>query len=370
MDRRAFLFSSAAAPAAGFNRAGDGIPKYRIVTSYKHEPHYELPGQVVRVHAANSINENTGEADPAVVREMMSRGLTSLTGDKDPRDAWRRFVQPSDVVGVKVNASGAPKIMSHPVVVAEIVRNLLDVGVKPTSITLYERFPDQLASIHYDRYLPARVNIHAVEPYRNRLTEYDLKTYVETDFFGEEETRSYMIRMVSERFTKIINVPNMKDHGASGVTGCLKNMAYGDFSNVARSHAYNKTHTKTFIGTLASVEPLRSRVVLHVMDGLKSIWHGGPFQRDPRFAFFPKQMMFGTDPVSVDRIMRDVIEAKRKAEGAVSVFNRDVEITKNVRPLDPNKNIYIREPLHIEYAGSLGLGVADIEKIHLKEITL
>ena len=44
------------------------------------------------------------------------------------------------------------------------------------------------------------------------------------------------MRLVSERFTKIINVPNMKDHGAPGVTGCLKNIAYGNFSNVARSH--------------------------------------------------------------------------------------------------------------------------------------
>ena len=30
---------------------------------------------------------------------------------------------PSDVVGIKVNCSGAPGIMSSPVVVAEIVRN-------------------------------------------------------------------------------------------------------------------------------------------------------------------------------------------------------------------------------------------------------
>jgi hypothetical protein len=40
--------------------------------------------------------------------------------------------------------------------------------------------------------------------------------------------------MVTEQFTKIINVPNMKDHGASSVTGCLKNIAYGEFNNVAR----------------------------------------------------------------------------------------------------------------------------------------
>lgn len=369
VERRFFLLSGVAAPALANPRAGEGDATYKIVTPYKPTPHYEQPGHVVRVTAANSIAEATGKANPEVVREMMSRGLTRLTGDKDVRDAWRRFVTPSDVVGIKVNASGAPKIMSHPVVVAEIVRALVEVGVKASNITIYERFPDQLESIGYGGYVSG-VRIHAVEPYRNRITEYDPKTYVETNFFGEEETRSNAIRMVTERFTKIINVPNMKDHGASGVTGCLKNMAYGNFHNVARSHAYTKTHTKTFIGTLASVEPIRSRTVLHVMDGLKSIWHGGPFERDPRFAFYPKQMMFGTDPVAVDRIMRDVIEAKRKAENAVSVFDRSPVTTKEVKPLDPNKNVYVREPLHIEYAGSLGLGVADIKKIRLEEIAL
>ena len=65
---------------------------------------------------------------------------------------------------------------------------------------------------------------------------FDPGVYVEANFFGEDDTRSFLLRMVTEQFTKIINVPNMKDHGASGVTGCLKNIAYGEFNNVARSH--------------------------------------------------------------------------------------------------------------------------------------
>lgn len=369
MIRRDFLLSSSLVPAA-MARDNDADPVYRIVTSYKATPYWNVPGKVVRVSAANSIDEVTEKVDPQVVREMMARGLSRLTGDKDVRDSWRRLFTPQDVVGIKVNASGAPKIMSNPVVVAEIVRNLIDAGVKAGNIVIYERFPSQLESIGYGKYLPVKIEQVAVEPYRNVLKAYDPKTYVEVNFFGEDDTRSFLIKMVAERFTKIINVPNMKDHGASGVTGCLKNMAYGNYDNVARSHSFSKTHTRTFIGTLASVEPLRSRVVLHVMDGLKGIWHGGPFQRDRRFAFYPKQMMFGTDAVAIDRILLDVIEAKRKAEGAVSVLDRDPAITKNVKPLDPNKNIFVREPGHIQYAGKLGLGVADKEKIQLEEIKL
>lgn len=363
MIRRDFLMA-AMAPRV------DSDPAYRIVTSYKPKAHWSVPGKVVRTHSADCINESSEEVDVEAVRRMMAEGMSRLTGDKDPRDSWRRFFDPTDVVGIKVNASGAPQIKSHPAVVAEIVRRLTESGVKPANIVIYERFPNQLVTIDYDRYNHTKIEQIGVEPFRGNLQEYDPKTYVDVNFFGEEDTRSFLIRMISERFTKIVNVPNMKDHGASGVTGCLKNMAYGSFNNVARSHAFSKTHTKTFIGTLASVEPVRSRFVLHVMDGLKGIWHGGPFQRDKRFAFYPKQMMFGTDPVAMDRILLDVIEEKRKAEGAVSVLDRNPEITKDVKPLDPNKNIFIREPGHIEYAGSLGLGVVDKAKIRLEEIRL
>jgi hypothetical protein len=41
-----------------------------------------------------------------------------------------------------------------------------------------------------------------------------------------------------------------------------------------------------------------------------------------------------------------------------------------VKPLDPNKNLYIREPGHIEYAAAQGLGIVDIAKIKLEEIRL
>ena len=63
----------------------------------------------------------------------------------------------------------------------------------------------------------------------------DPKTNVGVNFFGEENTRSSLLRLVTQIFTKIVNVPVMKKHGAAGVTGCLKNIAYGNFSNVARS---------------------------------------------------------------------------------------------------------------------------------------
>ena len=126
---------------------------------------------------------------------------------------------------------------------------------------------------------------------------------------------SNMVALITEKLTKIINVPNMKDHGASGVTGCIKNIAYCSFGNVARSHYRFQTETYSFIGTLAAVEPLRSRTVLQIMDGLRGVWHAGPFSTDRRYRFYPKQMKFGTDPVAIDRLLIDIIDDKRKQEG-------------------------------------------------------
>jgi uncharacterized Fe-S center protein len=370
MRRRNFLQLAAAASARASTT--NGTPSYRVVTSFTPAAHPGMPGpypgKVVRVHSERSIDAATSQVDVPTVRDMMSRGIQALTSEKNDRDAWAHFIESKDIVGIKLNCSGAPNIRSAPEVIAGIVDNVIALGVPAKNIYLYERFLDQLTSVHYERYVPQGVNIIAVETPRGSLLGYDPKTYVEVDFFGEDDTRSNMIRLVTERFTKIINVPNMKDHGAAGVTGCLKNIAYGDFSNVARSHNREKTNTLSFIATLAGVEPLRSKTVLQVMDGLRGVWHGGPFSVFPQFRFFPKQIVFGTDPVAIDRLLLDVIENKRKAEGGVSIWDRSMDHIRPGRSRDPQFNQFIREPGHIEYASKAGLGVYDISKIHVTGI--
>ncbi len=371
MKRRSFLYLPLS-PAVSATTAR-ALPQYRVVTKYRAEGNFGMPGpypgRAVGVHAVRSVDPATGRVDSAVVGEMLSRAMCSLTGESAVGNAWRRFFSPSDVVGIKLNCSGAPNVCSKPEVVGEIVRNLVTIGVKPENIYLYERFENQIATVPYDRVLPQGVNIHAVERERGSSTGYDPYTYVEVDFFGEDDTRSNLVRLVSQRLTKIINVPNMKDHGAAGVTGCLKNIAYGNFSNVARSHEQSqKTNTYSFIGTLASVEPLRSKTVLHIMDGLKGVWHGGPFVLDKRFVFYPQQIIVGTDPVAIDRQLLDIIEAKRKAEHAPSVWDRSMAHVRVNPPLDPNFNLFIREPGHIEYASHLGLGVYDQKAIRFTRL--
>jgi hypothetical protein len=326
-----------------------------------------FPGRVVEVASTQSIVQN--HVNSSMVRRMMERGITELTGAKTPPQAWQALFNKQDVVGIKINASGVPGCVSSPEVVNEIVFALNGIGIPNTNIFLYERFPDQIDLAGYHAYVPGGVKIIGIETRRLDLKGYDKNVYFEVNFFGEEDTRSYLAKCVTSQFTKIINVPCLKDHDASGVTGCLKNISYGSFNNVARSHKTPKTHTKPFIGQLCNIEPLRSKTVLQIMDGLRGVYHGGPFAPNQKFMWFPGVMYFGTDPVAIDRVELEVIEAKRKEVGVISVWERSPQFLSKGNEWRDNPNLtpFFREPGHIEHAGSLGLGIADLAKIeHLK----
>jgi len=401
MDRRDFVrLLAAAAAAARASAARDVAAEETSQTPVGYRPHSRseplpalrpvsryaaaanpgmpgpYPGHVVAVKSDRVVDTSTGAADDKTVREMMARGMRALTGAAITADAWRKFVAPSDVVGIKVNCGGYPHCISAYEIVAEVVRQLSAVGVPLTQIYVYERFQNQLDECNYAPHLPDGVKIVAAERANRNVDNsgYDPATYLEADLFGEEDTRSNMMRLVSERLTKIINIPNMKDHGATGVTGCLKNIAYGSFSNVARTHQRGKSHTYSVVGTLAAMEPLRSRTVLHIMDGLRAVWHGGPFARTTRYVFYPRQIMFGTDPVAIDRLLLDIIEEKRRAEGVISIWDRSPGSLKmdntRARDADPNVNIIIREPGHVEFAAGLGLGVYDRARIKVKDVVV
>lgn len=377
MRRRTFVRLLAATPLAATVTRAEDVPPYRVVSSYKPAATPGMPGpypgKVISVRSAKCLDESGDKVNAEVVREMMERGMCALTGKTKVIQAWRRFFTPADVVAIKVNCGGHPWVVSSHEVVAETIRNLMTVGIRPQQIYIYERFQNQLDAVNYAPHVPEGVQIVAAER-ANRNADrqgYDPATYVEIDFFGEEDTRSNLMKLLSQTVTKIINIPNIKDHGAAGATGCLKNVAYGSFSNVARSHYRGNSHTLTYVGTLAAVEPLRSRTVLQIMDGLRGVWHGGPFAPTKRYVFYPKQMMFGTDPVAIDRLLLDIVDQERKSHGAISIWDRDPKYLKaddtRARDNDPNINIIIREPGHVEYAARLGLGVSNLKKIRVKE---
>jgi hypothetical protein len=125
------------------------------------------------------------------------------------------------------------------------------------------------------------------------------------------------------------------------------------------------------IGIMCSVEPLRSKAVLHIMDGMRQVWHGGPLTQVQDFILQTGSLYLGTDPVAVDTIELEAIEKTRREKGAPSVWERNPEsITQDGHEFyhNPQKNLFYRQPGHIAAAGALGLGVSDLQQIDHRRI--
>jgi hypothetical protein len=117
---------------------------------------------------------------------------------------------------------------------------------------------------------------------------------------------------------------------------------------------------------MCSVEPLRSKAVLHIMDGMRQVWHGGPLTQVQEFIYQAGKLYVGTDPVAMDTIELEAIERKRREEGAPSVWTLDAaSITADDKEYyhNPKKNLFYRRPGHIAAAAKLGLGFADLRQI-------
>jgi uncharacterized protein (DUF362 family) len=330
-----------------------------------------FPGRVVEVFHGDSISGN--RVSQPIVGRMLNEGMKELTGESSPAAAWQRFIEPHDVVGIKINSSGAPVCFSSPEIVREIVAALRSIGVPAENIVVFDRYSDEIELASYQALVPAGIRLLGIEHGAFDAARYDFDVYCDADFFGESETRCYLAKVVTQELTKIINIPTMKDHSASGVTGCLKNIGYGCFNNVARTHQLPYTFTDPLIGYLCSTEPLRSKTVLHIMDGMREVWHGGPITSHWEFVYEAKTLFIGTDPVGVDTVELEAIEKKRREEGVSSVWDidpstlttDDAEFHQN-----PLKNLYFRQPGHIAAAGKLGLGVSDLKLIDHHQLRL
>ena len=329
------------------------------------------PGRVVELSDARCIVGN--RVSQPVVRQMLEQGMKELTGESSGQAAWAKFVEPKDVVGIKINPSGAPACCSSPELVREIVSAVESVGVPTEHIVVYDRFGYEMDIGSYQLLMPPGIRVVGVQGDRLDAAGYDANVYCQADFFGEWETRSYMASIVAGGVDKIINVPTLKDHSAAGVTGCLKNLGYGTFNNVARSHRQPYSFTNPLIGVMCSVEPLRSKAVLNIMDGTRMVWHGGPLTQNQAFIDQAGILMVSTDPVAMDTIELEIIDKKRKEQGAPSVWERNAKsITSNNGEFyrDASKNLYYRQPGHIAAAGKLGLGVSELKQIDRRQVRM
>jgi uncharacterized protein (DUF362 family) len=333
-----------------------------------------FPGRVIDVfHSGSIVNRRIHQ--PAV-QTMVDEGMQALTGDREPAAAWSRFVTASDVVAIKVNPSSAPATITSIALLRVVIRGLNSAGVPNRQIVVYDRNSNQLEVNGYHALLPAGIRVVGLDQRwtSNGTTRggYDQSIFCEMDCFGERETRSYLATIVATEATKIINLPCLKEHNASGVTGCLKNLAYGSFNNVARTHEGTKTFTDPVIAVMCNVPQIRVRSVLHIMDGIRACYHGGPFAWNPEFVWEARTLLIGTDPVAIDRIELEIVEAKRREVGAPPLADRNPQYVGRSADIErtAQKNPFFREPLHIQTASTLGLGRWELSQIEHRRLRL
>jgi uncharacterized protein (DUF362 family) len=396
-----------------------------------------FPGRVIEVRARDAVSEqNDIRREP--VQRMMARGMCELTGADYPQEAWHRFFQRGDVVGIKVNPVGRaraanetgsrrPEVgsISSPAVLLEVVAGLKSAGVQPRDIIVFERYADEFRTAGYEAVLRERgmegvrwyassavysneqLAIDGYDGNRDRdpnVVGYDPDVFVSMGFAAPEHNsrddrrfRSHLSAIVTRLVDKIVTIPCLKDHRSAGVTLALKNMSHGMNNNVARSHVGTlyrpggasslPNQCNTFIPTAVAQEPLRRKATLHILDGLIGVYEGGPGSWNSTWGTWRRQsLLFATDPVAMDVVGWDIIDAKRAEEGWLPVgyagLGRNVPgLTLSPRlaalaAMSPESAVLAaatqeqrpgahgsggefdrRQPEHIFLAGLLGLGV-------------
>ncbi len=400
-----------------------------------------FPGRVIEVNHPDSVR-GQAEVNPAAVKQMMDRGLCALTGADHPVEAWKRFFGPGDVVGIKVNPVGMKDrasvgAISSPAVLLETVAGLRSAGIKPRDIIVFERYAVEFRKAGYEAVLRERI-MDGVRWYASSVTGGNLQVDISGRDYGEDRDphvvgydpdafvhmgfahpdhdkkddrrfRSHLSMIVTRLVDKIITLPVLKDHRSAGVTLALKNLSHGMNNNVARSHISNvyrrdgaesgPNQCNTFIPTAVSQPQLRQKATLHILDGLVGVYEGGPGSWNRTWATWPyKSLFFATDPVAMDHVGWDIIDAKRAEEGWRPVAQMGLmtvppgqrlsarlsalaaqnptqaaayAAATNHVSLGWNSEVFDRrQPEHIILAAQIGLGVFDAARIEHRRIDL
>ncbi|MBN2490692.1 MAG: DUF362 domain-containing protein [Planctomycetes bacterium] len=326
--RREFLRTSIA--TAGSAAVVGGLPLQALAGIGEPEKPRVIKITSPRVLAEPSV---TAAVDRKTVREMLEAGLTRLTGQKTLRDALGTLVGKDDVVGLKINCLGRQHLSTHAAIPELLAEALQALGIPADAIYIFDRYQNHLKLAGYTL---------AEEPGHVQCVGFERAMDPEATFTTADGSyTTNWPKLLTRRLTRIINLPVMKNHGGSGVTFALKNLAFG-LVHPTKGPCHNN-HCDPFIAEVCAEKRIQDRVVLHILDGLVCGFDGGPAQctRDKRAVH--ESLYFALDPVAMDAVVRQELNAVRKQHDL--------------------REISLDHARHIETAARRGLGTADRHKI-------
>ncbi len=271
--------------------------------------------------------------DPNVVALMVDKGVMAFTGEAAPEAAWRRFFKPGTRVGLKINLLGRPLVYTAPEVTDAVAAGVLLAGVKPEDVIVWDRWKDHFGPT---RYRFGRGKLGESVEHGGR--------YDKTRALRASGGPCPIDTIAVDRTDVTVNLPVLKDHGTSGVTLALKNIAFGCYDHHDRAH---DNGCDPFIAEACEHFVATTTVPLIVMDATEACFDDGPRPADRARLWRENAIYVATDPVALDVICRKVIMARRAAKGL------------------PDKT---RQCRHVETATRKGLGVGDPSRIDVTTV--
>ncbi|MCU0661089.1 MAG: DUF362 domain-containing protein [Myxococcota bacterium] len=326
MDRRTALKVGVAASSAVLL----GLPE----SSHAEPAPPAGSGRIVRVHLPGMRGKNFPHA--AAAKTAVDKAVMTFAGASDFGSAWKKYVKPDDRVGIKINVLGGKLAATNVEVVEAIVAGVRAAGVPDENILIFDQFGGSIRSCRYT---------WQDKPGKLRCLNHEALGFA-SDWTTAGPAKGKLAKTLTW-CTAVISVPVIKDHGKAGVTCALKNMAMGC---VEQPHLLHQDIHNT-IPQFYNHEDLRGRVRLIVADGSFAQYDGGPKQ-NPSAISTHDSIYVTTDPVAMDAIARELIDALR-------VKNKMRSLEKSGRPAT-----------FIENAAALGLGIADLSKIKVETVEL
>lgn len=286
--------------------------------------------RVVIATDASSLTKDNEVVQGAVDR-MVARSMAKLTGTNSGAEAWKKLFSPNDVVGIKINCLFGKGVSTRPEMVNAVVAGLRSAGVKDDNIIVWDRSSTDMIKCGF---IPNK-------------TGPGVKYFADDGDWGPEIERGAfkgrITRVINEKVTAIINMPILKTHGITGISGSLKNH-YGSFDNPGSHHGNN---CDPQLADFSSIPVVKNKTRLVVMDVLRPQHSGGPgLQVQDQFNHY--SIMVGTDPVAVDYLGLKIIQDKLKQLG---------------RP-----GIQAKKVMWLASAQKRGVGTCDERKIELLRV--
>lgn len=310
-------------------------------------PSADRPRVVVVKDAAATV-ALAPQAD--VVAGMVERGIMAFTGQATPGDAWRSLVSTQDVVGVKVYSLPGPVTGTRPAVVAAVARGLKAAGVAGDRIVIWDRRLEDLRAAGFDS-LAASLGVRLAgaadagfdpgvwyeNPVLGQPVFGDLEfskyssVYLTNAANHSVGRNSYLTRLLTREFTKLINIAPLLNHNTAGVSGILYTVASAATDNFLRFEV-NPSLLERAVPEIYGQPQIADRVAVNIVDALIGQYEGR--QRSLlHYSMALNELRFSSDPVALDVLSLADLNRARATMGVTVVTNR-FELYLNARLME------------------------------------